>query len=150
MGFLFRRVQESGNKVLFPALASLVLVLTAFQLFQTRQFTTQAIHYSGTTAASYKENFLKLRPTHDSWQMLELPDFNLARLGIHVAYPTDTKLKEGWRSLSQQEAYSRIEEQIRSDAKLQRQIERYAQRDGIAMDSAMQVVLKRMHYRLCK
>ncbi|TFH27088.1 MAG: hypothetical protein E4H10_05010 [Bacteroidia bacterium] len=146
MAYLLSRLRLKKRPWAFGAITALVLILSAYQLFQTRQFTTKAIHYSGTTFQSYKENFLKLRPTHSSWEMLELPDYNLARLGIHVSYSTGED-KEEWRSLDKVEAKEKIGEEIAADPKLQRQIGRYAEREGLPMDTAMSRVLERMYYR---
>ena len=146
MAYLFNHVQQEKKRRSFVILASAVLILTAYQLFQTRQFTTQAIHYSATTFRSYMQNFLKARPTPKSWKMLEVPDFNLARHGIHVSYPTDVD-KEVLRAKEKAELQADIREEIAGDKKLQRQIQRYSERDGITPDSAMNRVVERMYER---
>jgi hypothetical protein len=140
------RVFQWRRSVYTYGLVSLLLLLVGYQVFQTRQFTTQAIHYSGTTVASYKANFLRTRPTKASWKLLELPDFNLARLGIHVSYPTGED-KAAWRAMDREEAQQRIRSEIAQDKRIIRQIERYAERESIAVDSAMQEVVERMYER---
>lgn len=146
LAYLLSELRLKKLKWAFGMLAVLILILSAYQLFQTRQFTTKAMHYSGCTFRSYKENFLKMRPTHASWEMLELPDFNLARLGIYVSYSTGED-KEEWRTMDQEAAYEKIREEIASDPKLQRQIGRYVEREGLPMDTAMIQILERMYYR---
>lgn len=126
------------------ALISLMLLLIVYQVFQTRQFTTGAIHYSGTTCRSYKENFLKTYPTGASWQMLEIPDFVLARKGIYINYPT-WEDKETWKAMDKAEAYDLLRVEINVDRSVMRQIDRYANREGISADSAMTLVLERMY-----
>ncbi len=146
LAFLITQMRQKQRRWAMGAITVLILVLSAHQLFQTWQFRTKAIHYSGTTFQSYKENFLKLRPTHNSWDMLELPDYRLARLGIHVSYSSGED-KEEWRSLERAEAFSRIEQEITADPRIQRQIDRYAKREGMPVDSAMNLVLERMYKR---
>jgi hypothetical protein len=146
MAYLLAQVRKHKAPWAFGVLTALILVLSAYQLFQTRQFTTKAIHYSGTTARSYFENFLRIRPTHASWDMLELPDFNLARLGIYVTYSTGED-SEAWRSMEKPDAMEAIREEIAADRKVQRQIGRYAEREGMELDSATKMVLERMYFR---
>lgn len=126
------------------AFIAVMLLLLIFQVFQTRQFTTGAIHYSGTTWTSYKENFLKTYPTGASWQMLEIPDFILARKGIYIDYPTWEE-KESWRAKEKDEAMELLREEIGEDRSVMRQISHYAHREGISRDSAMTEVVERMY-----
>ena len=128
----------------YYALISLMLVLVVYQIFQTRQFTTNAVHYSGTTCQSYKENFLKTYPTGPSWKMLELPDFTLARKGVYVEYPT-WEDKEEWKAMDRADAYEKIREEVTGKRSVMRQVKRFAGREGITQDSAMTVVLDRMY-----
>jgi len=148
MAYLINHLRLKKRQWAFGTITALILLLSAYQLFQIRQFSTQAIHYSATTFKSYKENFLKVRPTQKSWEMLQVPDFNLARLGIHVSYPSGES-KEAWSSMDKAEALEKIEEEIAAEPKLQRQIGRYAERDGLPMDTAMNLVLERMYFRKC-
>ena len=78
--------------------------------------------------------------------MLELPDFNLARLGIYVSYSTGEN-KEEWSAMEMEEAKERIRKEIDADSKLRRQIGRYAEREGQPVDTAMNMVLERMYVR---
>ena len=146
LAYLLSRLRKEKRQWAFGVLSALILILSAYQLFQIRQFSTKAIHYSGTTARSYFENFLRVRPTSASWKMLELPDFNLARLGIYVDYSTGED-KEAWKAMDKEEALDRIREEIAADPRIQRQIDRYAERDALVPDSAMNLVLERMYQR---
>ncbi len=146
MAYVLSHLHLKKRQWAFGVLAGLILILSSYQIFQNRQFATKAIHYSGTTFRSYRENFLRLRPTPRSWEMLELPDYNLARLGIYVSYSTGED-KEAWRSMEAPAAYEKIREEIAADRKVQRQIERYAEREEMELDSAMNLVLERMYYR---
>jgi hypothetical protein len=146
MAFVVGHLRLKKRQWAFATITALILVLSAYQLFQTRQFATKAIHYTGTTSRSYFENFLKLRPTPKSWEMLELPDYNLARQGIYVNYSTGEN-KEEWTGMDKMEAMEKIGEEIAADPKLLRQIGRYAEREDLPKDSAMNLVLERMYYR---
>lgn len=143
---LLKEFSLRRNRLAFRVTTSIIVVLVGYQVFQTQQFTTQAIHYSGTTAKSYFENFLRLRPTHESWQMLELPDFNLARLGIYVTYSTSED-KEAWKNMDLKEAQDKIREEIAGNQKVLRQINWFKEREEISSDSAMSVVIDRMYFR---
>lgn len=149
MAYLLSEIRKERQVAWFISAASFILLLTVYQMFQTKQFRLNAIHYSGTTARSYCENFLRAKPSSASWKMLELPDFNLARLGIYVEYPTSDDPEE-WRSMEKEEAFERIRQEIEEDKKVGRQIERYADREHIPVDSAYQVVLQRMYERKAK
>jgi len=146
LAYLLYQLLKKERRWAFAALTSVLLVLSAYQLFQIRQFSTQAIHYSATTFQSYKENFLKVRPTQQSWEMLEVPDFNLARLGIYVSYPSSED-KEAWAAMDKTEALDKIGKEIAEDPKLLRQIHRFAERADLPADSAMNRVLERMYER---
>jgi hypothetical protein len=149
MAYLLHHLRKEKRQWVFAFMSSLILILSSYQLFQIRQFSTQAIHYSGTTARSYFENFLRVRPTKASWKMLKVPDFNLARLGIYVDYSTGED-KEEWRSMEKEEALAKIRDEIAADPKVRRQIFRYAEREGMLRDSAMNQVLERMYFRKTK
>ena len=146
MAYLLSHLRLKKRQWAFGGITALILILSAYQLFQIRQFSTQAIHYSATTSRSYFENFLKVRPTQRSWEMLELPDFNLARLGIYVSYST-AEDKEEWASMDKMEALEKIGEEIAADAKILRQINSYAEREDLPADTAMNLVVERMYYR---
>ncbi|MEN8227834.1 MAG: hypothetical protein ABFS38_06735 [Bacteroidota bacterium] len=146
---LLKKLSLKRSRLAFRMVASIIVVLVVYQVFQTRQYTTQAIHYSGTCKKSYFENFMRSHPTPESWKMLELPDFNLARLGIYVSYSTGED-KEAWRSMEREKAYEQISGEIEGDKKVQRQIKWYANREEIPLDSAMHMVVERMYSRKIK
>ncbi len=145
---LLKELKNRKSLRSFYSVTSLLLILSVFQIIQTRQFTTGAIHYSGTTTKSYGENFMRTYPTHESWQMLELPDFDLARMGIYINYPTSDD-KEEWKAMGAEKAYEKILEELSGDRKIQQQINRYANREGISQDSAIQKVIERMYNEKC-
>ena len=93
---------------------------------------------------SYAENFLKTYPTGPSWKMLDLPDFQLARKGIYISYPT-WEDKEAWKVMDRVDALEKIREELNGDRALSRQIKRYAKREEITLESAMQEVMDRIY-----
>lgn len=143
------RTGERAVPWLYRSVLGMLVVLTAYQVFQTRQFTTQAIHYSAATRASYLENFLKTYPTAASWKMLEVPDFQLARKGVYVAYDTSVD-KEVWRNMDPSVAEKRLQEGFEADRAVMRQIGRFSRREGIPPDSAMHVVSARLYERITR
>lgn len=142
---LYRRERKTG----FAVVASILLLLSVYQVFQTRQYRSSAIHWSGTTRASYFENFLKPLPTSASWKMLRLPDFNLAREGIYVSYPTADD-PEAWKAMGEDKGKEKIRSMIETDKQLRRQIQRFAERENISLEAAYQQVLDRMYERKCE
>jgi len=149
MAFLLSELYQRKKKTGFAVVTSMLLILTVYQVFQTRQFRSHAIHWSGATREAYFENFLKPRPTSASWKMLEMPDFNLAREGIYVSYPTSEDPEE-WKALGMEVGKEKILTEIETDRKLQKEIERFAKREEITRDSAYQFVLTRMYERKAK
>lgn len=144
MAMLLKKLSTLRVKSYYIAGISIMLLLVVYQIFQTRQYTTSAIHYSGTTVESYRENFLKTYPTGPSWKMLDLPDFELARLGVYVSYPTSDN-KEEWGVMEEEEARNLIREELRADPKVLRQIERLARREELTLDAALNKVIDRMY-----
>lgn len=144
MATLLKKLSSLRVRYYYHGLITAMLLLVAYQIFQTRQFTTNAIHYSGTTLKSYAENFLRTYPTGPSWKMLDLPDFQLARMGIYVSYPTSED-KEAWKAMDKADALESIREELNRDRALVRQIKRYAKREEITIDSAMQEVMDRIY-----
>ncbi|MCK4829145.1 hypothetical protein KA005_76185 [bacterium] len=56
-------------------LLALFAVLVWFNLFQTKQYKRNAIHYISMTKGAYWETFLKVRPTKEFYDKLEYPDY---------------------------------------------------------------------------
>ena len=64
-------------------LTGLMAVLLIYNLFQTRQYVNNAIHWWWMNKEAYRETFLRLRPTDRFWELITLPDHDLARQGIY-------------------------------------------------------------------
>ena len=56
-------------------LLALFAVFVWFNLFQTKQYKHNAIHYNSMTKGAYWETFLKLKPTQEYYDKLEFPDY---------------------------------------------------------------------------
>ncbi len=86
-------VFEQRKLIKLPALL-LLSVLIWFSYFQTKQYIMGAIHYWWMNKEAYWETFLKKRPTERYWQLIKIPDYDLARKGIYVAIDPQSKKKE--------------------------------------------------------
>ncbi len=65
------------------AVLAFLVLLIAFNQFQTRQYNNNAIHWWWMNKEAYWETFLKLRPTDRFWVVVTLPDYEAARKGIY-------------------------------------------------------------------
>jgi hypothetical protein len=144
MAMLLKKASAIKPKAYYYALSTVIVLMVAYSIFQTRQYTTNAVHYSGTTLRSYIENFMKTYPTGPSWKMLSLPDFELARKGIHVSYPTSED-KASWSAMDPEEARDMIRKSLSDNKKNLRQIRRYSKRENIPQETAMEEVVERMY-----
>lgn len=80
------------NKILRFVLPPLILVLIAFNLFQTTQYKNGAIHYWWMNKEMYWETFLKKHPTTEYYNMVKIPDIKRAKRGVYVAlFPEEIK-----------------------------------------------------------
>jgi hypothetical protein len=66
------------------AVFTLLILLVAFNQFQTRQYVNAAIHWWWMNKEAYWETFLKLRPTEKYWKAINLPDYVAARQGKYI------------------------------------------------------------------
>ncbi len=144
MAMFMKKLKSLRIPIYYVAGISLMFLLIIYQVFQTRQHATAAMHFQGTTKKSYRENFLRIRPTGPSWNMLEIPDSQLARKGIYIAYPTSGD-KEAWRLMDREDAFRTITEELEGDKTLKRQIKRYAKREEISLELAMTNVVTRIY-----
>ncbi len=144
MAMLIKKLKSRRNRIYYVAGISLMLLLIMYQVFQTRQFTTGAMHFQGITKKSYRENFLKVYPTGPSWGMLEIPDSQIARKGIYIAYSTSGD-KEAWRAMDREDAFRSIEEELEGNKALMRQIRRYAKREDLSLEQAMRNIVTRIY-----
>ena len=71
-----------GRSIRVPV-AGILALLLFYNLFQTRQYVNNAIHWWWMNPEAYRETFLKLRPTERYWSLITFPDHELARQGIY-------------------------------------------------------------------
>jgi hypothetical protein len=75
---------NSQRKYIRFATLSVITLLIMFNLFQTRQYVNNAIHWWWMNREAYRETFLKLHPTEKYWSLITIPDHDLARQGVYV------------------------------------------------------------------
>lgn len=127
------------------ASASLMIFLIFFSWLQTYQYKKGMIHYCGMTKESYWLNFLRFSQGHGYWDALKLPDHQLARLGIYYYY--DTGEKDTLGNIEKEKALEMITDELKSDNKVYRQVCRYAERNDVSIDSALEEVAERIYTR---
>lgn len=140
---MIRLIVDYRHKWLKPVLAGVFVFLIFLQLFQTQQYVHAGLHYEGMTGKAYWNNFLRVRPHGEYWNLLSIPDKVLARESIYVYYPTgeDASYLVG---LDRDERLALICGEIRDDRTLVRDIRLYAKREGIPPAEAMERVAERM------
>lgn len=86
-------LQYFSAKKLWIQIAGIVLLLslTAFNLFQIRQYNNKAIHYWLMNKEAYWENFLLSYPSEKYWHIITTPHYQKAQEGIYVRKPNRTK-----------------------------------------------------------
>lgn len=126
------------------ASGAFLLFLLYMNLYQTHLYTKGFIHHTGMTKEAYWLNFLSFRPDGRSWQMLSIPDPQLARLGIYYEYYTGTDDAD-LKSMEQDEGRDQIRTEIEKDKKLSREIHRHAKRTGEEYDEALEMVVERIY-----
>jgi hypothetical protein len=82
MGAFIATASRQARMIRAPLFGTLALLLF-FNLFQTRQYVNNAIHWWWMNRDAYWETFLKLRPTERYWSLITFPDHDLARQGIY-------------------------------------------------------------------
>ena len=96
------------------------------------------------TKEAYWLNFLAFRADGSSWQMLAIPDAELARKGIYYEYYTGDDL-EAFRALEPSAAMDSIRREIESDKTLVKEISKHASREEIPYAEALEMVVKRVY-----
>lgn len=64
-------------------LTGLLFILILYNDFQIRQYNHGALHYWWMNREAYWENFLRDQPTGRYWDIITVPDYDLARKGIY-------------------------------------------------------------------
>lgn len=94
-------VLDAANqkKILRFTVPLIYIILIWYNTFQLRQYTKGAIHFWWNNKQTYWENFLKLHPTNEYWDMVRIPDYYLARKGIYEAVtPVEKRRRDLWRN----------------------------------------------------
>jgi hypothetical protein len=100
------------------SVTGLMALLLFYNLFQTRQYVNNAIHWWWMNRAAYRETFLRLYPTERYWRLITFPDHDLARQGIYrevhqeLAEPEEKSLWQ--KSPSDKELIAWIESNLKS------------------------------------
>lgn len=79
--FLLREI-KNWSKIVFSITLFFILILIGLNLFQSRQYYFNAIHYDSMTKESYIESFGKLHPTDKYYESLLPPNHFNAQIGI--------------------------------------------------------------------
>lgn len=88
----------SQKKFLKYATPLVLVMLIWYNTFQLRQYTKGAIHFWWNNKEAYWENFLRLYPSNEYWDMVRVPDYYLARKGIYEAVmPVEKRRRDLWR-----------------------------------------------------
>lgn len=75
------------RKWAYYLMMSFVFLLLAFNLFQTEKYLKSSIHFADMTKAAYWNSFWHVRPQPGFYDLLETPDYDLAKKGIYVVQP---------------------------------------------------------------
>ncbi|MEN8202388.1 MAG: hypothetical protein ABFS28_07320 [Bacteroidota bacterium] len=140
---LIEHLLKRGRTVALLAGALLTFLIYVNQ-YQTFQYTRGVIHYTGMTKEAYWLNFLKLKPSGAFWQMLSIPDSELARLGIYYDYHTGSD-NSALKELEEARGMEQVRMEISGDRKLSRQIGKHAHRAELGYDEALEVVVSRVY-----
>jgi hypothetical protein len=73
--------------VFYKAIVGLVFLIIVFNNFQTQKYLYGSIHFADMTKAAYWHSFWHVRPQPGYWDLLETPDYDLAKKGIYVVQP---------------------------------------------------------------
>jgi len=102
------------------ALTGLLLLLTAYNTFQIRQYRHGALHYWWMNKEAYRENFLRSHPTPRYWDLITIPDYDLARKGIYKEILPSLKI-----DIPEEEVKERIRAAVADTATREERIPRY-------------------------
>jgi hypothetical protein len=140
-------VQRGLETRLFTRIALLsgLFFLLLFNQYQTLLYTRGFIHHSGMTKEAYFLNFLRLKPDGRSWQMLALPDAQLARMGIYYEYYTGDDYA-ALKALDRENGLKLVRNEIEGDSKLMKEIGKYASRTSISSEAALNMVTERIYH----
>jgi hypothetical protein len=80
----FISISSRQGKLLKLAIIGICCLFTLHGIYQTIQFRNGSLHYDSMTRASYFDSFGRIKPSNDFKNLLEEPDYELAKLGIQA------------------------------------------------------------------
>ncbi|MDF1572255.1 MAG: hypothetical protein P1P82_11635 [Bacteroidales bacterium] len=122
---------------------AVMIFLVYLSWHQTYQYHKGMIHYCGMTKESYMLNFLKYKSAPGYWSAVRMPDHQLARQGIYYYY--DTTTNDEFREMQEAHALEKIITQLKSDNRMNRQVARYAEREGLGLEEAYEQIATRIY-----
>lgn len=137
---------DKSLKLKWKGLVVVVIVgiLTGYNLFQTKQYNRQAIHYWWMSRTGYWMNFLKAQPANGYWETVPVPDYDKARQGVYVAKNLiDRYYKYNGKLVEPDSIVSEIKHSLTETKK----IRRYSQRHDISVDSAITIEAMNIYER---
>lgn len=75
------------NKWIFSFGLTIVFLLIALNLFQMQKYARGSIHFADMTKAAYWQSFWSIKPKPGFYDLLETPDYKMAKKGIYVVKP---------------------------------------------------------------
>jgi hypothetical protein len=132
------------RKWLSGGLITIFTFLIFLQQFQTYQYTKGFIHYNGMNKYTYWHSFMRLGWHPQYWNSLTLPDYDLARKGIYVFYRSGDN-HDDLMALGKDKGTEVLEQRVRADKKLYREVERYARRTNTPVGTATAEVAEQMY-----
>ncbi len=72
------------KKWMFATGLAMVVLFTVLNLFQMQKYARGSIHFADMTKAAYWQSFWSVKPRPGFYELLETPDYNMAKLGIYV------------------------------------------------------------------
>lgn len=116
----------------------LIAILIAYNLFQTLQYNNGAIHYVGMTKAAYWDSFLRIKPSSAFYDLITIPDMELARQGVYKYEPINKpQPAETPKPLEEKALMEYFEKVIRNSENWMKIIEKKAQEWDMPVDSVL-------------
>jgi len=112
--------------------------------FQTIQYTKGFIHHTGMTREAYLLNFLKFKGDGNIWNMLSIPDPELARLGIYVNYYSGDDYS-ALKAMGRDEGMERVRSEIQLNHRLRKEIGKHARRSGASYYDVFDMVVEHVY-----
>ena len=78
---------EKFRKSIYNVALGLIFVLIVLNNFQTQKYIKGSIHFADMTKVAYWNSFWHILPQQGFWDLLETPDYTLAKKGIYVVQP---------------------------------------------------------------